>query len=526
MPKKTILTLEQLVAFCQENKFYNFSAADTGYSLSVQVAGNLDFAKKSDYEAEDLLFVKVKTCHTLKNRNNSYISEDNMKKAMASLKYKPVLASIVETDNGLDFNGHDMEFIETEEGITVKYIERQVGAFTADAPYLEYDEENDKTYVMAIAAIPREYTEAADIIERKDGTKVSVELTINTMSYNVVEGYLELEDFVFAGMTLLGESVAEGMQGARADILDFSAQNNSVLFEKNEELLNRIQKLEEAFNEHTSLEKGGNEMKFEELLQKYGKTVEDITFEYKGKTDEELEALFEEAFAKEEEGEKDPEPEPEADPEPEPKPEKEEEFSATYSVTIGKESKCYSVSITEKLNALSTLVNDTYSDDCTYYSVDVFEEEKYVLMVDCWSGKAYKQSYKVKKDNYMLVGDRVEVFAVYVTADEKAELERMKNTYSSISDKLAKYEAEPEKIEILSDNCYAAIAGNEEFQKLNERATYFDLTVEEVKSKADAILLEAAKSGQFNFEKKEGINRKPYASVKKQDNRYGSLFSH
>ena len=33
--------------------------------------------------------------------------------------------------------------------------------------------------------------------------------------------------------------------------------------------------------------------KFEELLQKYGKTVEDITFEYKDLSDEEIEEIVE-----------------------------------------------------------------------------------------------------------------------------------------------------------------------------------------------------------------------------------------
>ena len=150
---KKLLTLEQLVQFCEQNKFHSFSSKDTGYTLSVQVPGNLNFSDKED---EDLLYTTVKVCHTLLNRNGSYISEKNMKKAMPTLKYKPLLASIVEDENGeLDFNGHDMEF--NEDG-SVNYIEKQIGTFTVDEPYLEYDKEQDKTYVMATAVIPREYT--------------------------------------------------------------------------------------------------------------------------------------------------------------------------------------------------------------------------------------------------------------------------------------------------------------------------------------------------------------------------------
>ena len=35
---------------------------------------------------------------------------------------------------------------------------------------------------------------------------------------------------------------------------------------------------------------------FEKLLEKYGKTIEDITFEYEGLSDEELEAKFSAEF--------------------------------------------------------------------------------------------------------------------------------------------------------------------------------------------------------------------------------------
>ena len=227
---KKLLTLEQLAKFCEDNNFLTFNSKDSGYTLSVQVPGDLVFAE--DKEDDSLMFVRVKVCHTLLNRNKSFISEDNMKKAMPTLKYKPLLASIVEDANGeLDFNGHDMNIVEDEDGNTsIEYIEKQVGTFTNDDPYLEYDEKNDKTYVIATAAIPRDYTKAAEIIERKNGTKVSCELQIDSMSFNAKEKYLELIDFIFTGVACLGESVKEGMAGSRLDIIDFSTQNNSLKY--------------------------------------------------------------------------------------------------------------------------------------------------------------------------------------------------------------------------------------------------------------------------------------------------------
>lgn len=71
------------------------------------------------------------------------------------------------------------------------------------------------------------------------------------------------------------------------------------------ELQERLEKLEACFNKKQNIpvktisKEGGidNKMtKFEELLTKYNKTVEDITFDYEKMSDEELEVKFTEMF--------------------------------------------------------------------------------------------------------------------------------------------------------------------------------------------------------------------------------------
>ena len=61
------------------------------------------------------------------------------------------------------------------------------------------------------------------------------------------------------------------------------------------EVLEKLNVTLSNFNTNTT-QKGGNEMKFEELLAKYGKTAEEVTFEIEGLSDEELEAKFAELF--------------------------------------------------------------------------------------------------------------------------------------------------------------------------------------------------------------------------------------
>lgn len=530
---KKILTIEDLVQFCQSQNFNKFSSAETGYQLSVQVPAIATYKKEEATKDDTLLFCKVKLFHIGRNRNGSSVTKEAAEKSLSTIAYKPLLANFCEIDGVKDFTSHDMNIL--EDG-SIEYIERQIGTFTADKPYIEYDEENDKDFVYAYVAIPREYSDASEIIERKEGTKVSVELIINTMSYNATERILELEDIIVQGATCLGvdpetgEEVGEGMKGARLDIIDFSVENNSVKFNTNEELLNEIKKLNENlshFNINSKLEEGGKEtVKFEELLIKYGKTVEDITFEYENLSDEELEAKFAEEFEEENtdgEGEADPEPtsegdegeddsnegnidgeeaqvedgqmaaegnndeenqddnNPEVDPvdpevEPETKPVvenksvKPEKYSVSLSDGTVKE---FSLTLDEINNALYMLVNQTYGEtDEAWYSVIVYEDGS-LIMLDWWDNKAFRQSYKREEDNFSLVGDRVAVKQIWVTDEEEESLNEMKSNYASLvqfKEDTESSQLHAQREEILSNEKYSVLAEKDENNEYKNEA--------------------------------------------------------
>lgn len=596
---RKILTLDDLVKFCETQNFQRFSATQSGYQLCVSAP-----AKFEQYDSSDtMMFCDVTLMHSGENRNHSSVTEKAAKNCLKTIAYKPVLANFAEFDDGVDFTSHDIEI--DDEGNFV-YLERQVGCFTADKPTFD-DEADDKgrKYVHARVAIPREYTQAAEIIERKNGTKVSVELAVNEMSYAADEHLLYLEDVEVMAVTLLGRNpengqfVEEGMQGARLDIADFSVKNNSVSIDRNDKLIESLDRLTEQlanFNINPAVggetKKGGSNLvnKFEELLEKYGKTVDDIDFEYEDLSDEDLEAKFAEVFGEAAgEGEGEPESTPDEDgekkveefdgddqaedPAGEPKDETavtvteedvhtaldgvtEEEViesienresdelasvvldvlndndvsakKSDFAVTYGGNTVNFAVSMSEVLSAMSELVNNTYADsDGDYYSVDVYEADKFVVMQGVWTGKAFRQSYKVRNNVYSLTGDRVPVKAVYVTADEEAELDKMRSNYSLIESKLEKYETEPQKVAILESEDYSNIADVKEFVELKKQENHFDLSVDEVTEKANQILLDYAKHNSIKFSEDEkknvGMNRLP-AGGKKKSSRYGNLF--
>lgn len=529
---KKVLTLEDLVEFCEKNNFVKFNSKDVGYQICVHVPAKFE---KADSKDDTLFFGNVLVFHTGINRNRSNVTENAAKKAMANFAYKPVLANFCEIDGIKDFTGHDFEI--DEDGNFI-YHEKQVGCFTSDEPYMEEDEnEKDRMNIYAKVAIPRQYTDAADIIERKGGTDVSVELAVNELSWDGDSKVLVLSDITVMGLTLLGtnpetgEAVKPGMAGAHIQIEDFSMDKNSIVFNQSkivEEISQAIiEKLDNHINnygkEEPNLGDVDNKLMNEEDVQDVKEnevndgTVEDV----------------QESFA---DGEGTDGSEPTNEPTVEPTVEEngEDEVDDTddgvlnngqqqRSQSFSINGRNFEVSLSEVMWAIYELVNNTYAEsDNDYYSVEVYETSKSVVMSGLFSGRSYKQSYKVRNNIYSLVGDRVPVKAVFVTADEEAELDRMRSNYSVVTEKLEKYETEPQKMEILNSSDYMGISGKADFEELKKPENHFDLTVDEVKDKADAMLLNYAKSGKLNFasknDSKEELKKDFFGFAKHENN--------
>lgn len=268
--------------------------------------------------------------------------------------------------------------------------------------------------------------------------------------------------------------------------------------------------------------------KLNELLEKYAVKSEDLTFDLEAiESDEALEEAFEAQFSN-------PSAEPESDPEPET-----EEYVVKMSVQMGENVKEFARSLSDVIYALTDLVNATYAEDGDYYGCEVFDngtaKSKYLIMQGWYSGKAYKQSWSLKDGEYTLKGDREEVFAEWLTASEREQLESIRSNYAAMSAELttaketiAKYEVEPQKMELLQSDAYKQIAETAEFSKLMKKEEHFDLSIEDVRIKADEILLNAAKAGKVEFAKvepKQTTSTSKPLGTPKVNKRYGSLLS-
>ena len=558
-----ILTLDNLYQFfVEQNKSVNFSSKENGNPIVVSMPANFEI---SENDMPGMLKLKLKVCHIDTNRNGSHISKENMEKAMPTLKYRPILAYIHQLDDGTyDFYAHNMEIVEDENGEEkINYIEKQVGCFTTDDPYLEYDKDNDKTYVNAYAVIPEEYTEAANIIRRKNGTKVSCELVIDELSYNAKEKYLDLTSFYFGGCTLLGcdengNEIGEGMLGSRADIADFC--HKKPVFDYQEKLVEMLDKLNNTlsnFNKNNAEEGVREEMNhFEELLEKYGFTVDELDFDYENMSDEELDIAFEDFKCRKkkcEEEEQDADSEDfkcrkkKCDDEDSDGDDSEEEDDNDEEDDAGDdESKKNSENFVKNFKveishediryALYNLIAEYEESDNEWYGIYAVYDDYFVMQGWC-NGKFYKQGYSIDGENVSLDGERTELFQMLLTESEKlavdklrgdyAELEAKYNELKTFKDNYDAAEIKTKKDSIFADEAYNDIRESDDFKALMNDAKNY--SVEEIQNKCDLLFAANEKkvkfaanknkphSISFNFSKKEDKKASAYGNLFKND---------
>lgn len=560
MAKKRLLYIEDLYDF-YSNKYKRstkFSAEKTGEPLVVQVHGRVNF-DESDKNKDGLLPVHLQSCHTDLNVNGSNIDSSVMEAALPSFSNRPILGYIhkVTTDENpegqWEFYSHNMH--EDENGDVV-YDEYPIGIIPESCnAQLVYDEEKKKTYCEVDGYIFEEYSKAAEILQREEECSVSVELSIRELSYDAKQKFLNIEDFWFSGVTILGKTpqgneVKPGMTGSNIKLADFSSKNNS-LFEDYEskmvELQARIENLETAcFNKeqsssvHTLTKEGGNEenmTKFEELLAKYNKTVEDVTFDYKNLSDEELEAKFAEAFG--EDNETDGE-NSEGNETSEPSNNGEGESPSEPDGTDGEGqnfenmTKTFEISHDDIRYALYNLLSSYEDADNEWYYITGVYDSYFVY--ESWDGgKIYGQKYTKDNDNVSFDGERYNLHKEYLTDSEYTEIQDMRSNYSSVVEELNTYksaEVFADKMTVFDDEAYSEYLDTDEFKALMSEDSVNKYSKEELSEKADATLGKLVKKNKtFSFAgetpQKKHVSRVAFNAEKETEDTYkpyGDLF--
>ena len=290
--------------------------------------------------------------------------------------------------------------------------------------------------------------------------------------------------------------------------------------------------------------------KFEELLAKYGKTVDEVTFEYENLSDEELEVAFKEAFEDIEATEEPTVEEPTTE-EPTTDGVVEDKVVVEDVVTDVVEDVVDAPVVTEEnfvvkyelshddiRSALYSLLAAVSEDDYCYTWIAEVYDDKFIYQ-NCAEGKFYRQGYSKDGENISLSDEKVEVFSEWLSKDEKDALEALKADYSALEtqynelkafkDNYDAAELKAQKDEILTREEYSVLADDEAFKTLVTDAEKY--SVEEIESKSKAIFADhVIKMGTFSVKSTDEKKSKTLGfdfseKTAKKKSAYGNLFT-
>ena len=536
-----LMTLNDLVEFCEKKGLTKFQSAIDTPSIRVTTRDLFSFESFEENETDDYLKLNIKACHTLVNNNRSNISKETMESALPTFANKPILADVCEYKDkkgniSYDFSGHTMQEIDDPFNSGQKrtnYIEAIVGIIPeTNNIRMEKDPKSDKEYVFVDGYVFKEYGNfAADIIKARNGNvDVSVELNVEEFSFDTREKVLNIEKFTFSGITLLGENVQPGMSGAHAEAF---SKNEEEKFIYNDNLMKKVENVQELITsltkriegmkqtqESQTNKKGGNTtVNFEELLQKYGVTADDVTFETEGLTPEELEAKFDETFSCKGDSENNSKKK---------YGKKEYTISENGDMSFIIDREEFQISHEDIRCGLYGLCSSTYEDDNNWVHIKEVYDDSFVMQ-EYPSRKYYRQKYTKDGDNVAFDGERVQVYATYVTKDEESALEEMRSNYEELVQFKIEKEASETKMqkeEILSAEAYECLAEIKEFVQL--KADIDKYSIDEISTKADLIYADFMKKQNFSsnsIPKTKKTVKTTFGTDKKETKKpYGNLF--
>ena len=523
----------------------------------------MSFTVDKTFDSDQFLKLRFRVCHDGESPNHTYFTKETMEEANKSLEYIPILAHVyIDKETGKPVIGsHDMHIEEDKlnDGETrIIYDEAPIGLIPSladnNCTIEEYDGLN---YTYVDGYVWRDYSNYAEqLLEDAENNKISMEIDFNqdSLAYDVEHKRYNISAYRYRGITCLNESLGTGMKNAAATTTNFSADDD--IKSKMIVLMEELQKCLREYDNQDSDKKGGNaEMNtFEILLEKYGKTVEDVTFEIEGLSDEELEAKFKETF---EDGNSDDTTDDNVgnddtgdgsddDTDTDNNDTSDgsdndgdtngtdgnnnelEKFVKTFTVELSHEDVRY---------ALYNLIGIYEEEDNEWYSIRSVYDNYFYMQGWC-NNRLYKVGYTVEDGNVALEGDRQEMFEIIVSESEKLAIEKLREDYAALEiqyNALKEFKANADAAKLQADKDavfareeFSAIVETKAFKKLVENSVNY--TLEECEQRAKEIL-DDCNDYVTNFASQDNGAKKPdvlaFNFNKKEPKKgpYGNLFN-
>lgn len=241
---------------------------------------------KIDESFNDDRFIRLRLriCHSGVNLNGSNFSIQSFEKAKPSLINACILGEVAydEKRDDLDFVSHSMHVEPNqmkghEDDYKLIYDENIIGIIPEDNNY-SLEECNGKTYVCCDGIVFKGYSNyAEDIILRDQKVNLSMEVEVVSARYEKLDKTYHVDDYLYRGVTLLGQNHQPAMAGANGIIKQFSKDRFFELVDELQEELKKRKKGEVIMNEKL------------ELLAKFGVEANTLDFNIEDFSIEEIE---------------------------------------------------------------------------------------------------------------------------------------------------------------------------------------------------------------------------------------------
>jgi hypothetical protein len=470
----------------------------------------------TSFDSERFIKLRLRVCHDGTNPNGSSFTVDDMNKAKDSIKNIPLLAHVIVDENGEpQFGSHDMHIEEdkfNDGEYRIIYDEQPIGVIPESNAY-EVAEFDGRNYVFTDCYVWREYSNYAEqIIERDEKIKLSMEIIVDSFSYDGKNKVYKITDYRYKGITLLGNNIGTGMLNALATTDSFTNSKDKLLA-----LMSELQEelIKNQFSNEKEVKKNLDEKL--ELIAKYGLTVEQLSFSIEELSLEELEAKLNEFDNNDSDSDTDNNNDDDNNA-------KDLSFSATYR---------------QKREALSNVLDSEITRDAEgnivdeiYYWIEDFNDTYVYVQRSHWSANGdyesnygrFSYSFDEKNLTATLTSEFEEMFIMWLTKEEKDALEAERGDYAQLksdfeaykekypedefkslrkfkSDKIEAERKEAEE-EIFSE-FDKKLSGNEEYETLKTNSKEYDL--DELQEKCFTILGKTQINFSFNAKKQNTI---------------------
>ena len=528
------------------------------------------------------LKVKIYVAHTGENLNNSIFTREALENISSSLPYIPILGYVKNTgDDEKDFGGHEKRIKWNGNDIEVSFDTRPYGFVPKDAN-THFETTGGKEWLVCDGYLWTRFNDAINIFAEADGSKGQSMEIRDPEGYVDEEGRMVFTNATFAGLCILGDDTAPAMTGSTVSIefgkddvkssiqemlAEFTAEKGAYALDTEEELKKKNQTHDQNNDddetktpveptepsEPTEPEEpeptnpdegdGGDTGKPDE-----GDGKDPEPSEGDNGDDKEPEQPTEPETPEEpeegndgENGEDDTEtPEEGENPtegdsgdddgtsESDGDPESGSGESGSESGDAGTESFSYEefeASLTDKIDAVRSAIRAKHDDhDHGVYVTDIYEDhvvyEYHTYTEGGVSEQYFDAKYSIDADLNVVIGEEVEVFPEYVTAQEKQEIEDQRAEVESLKAELARltaYEADEEnakKQEVL-DKAKEEIT-SDQFTAIQDK--FKDLDVTGVKKEVAFAIYE--QNEEFSV---ESTNAVPVVNfTAKEDHGYGT----